>query len=576
VPGKGVQVLSTWYLAQWSESWDENPENADKDKFESLGVFACMSFAIIFFMFCQTMIFLVVSLKVSRRSHDAALWAVLRSPMSFVDKTPTGHVLSRFSADLQKVDMQLRNGAQQFLNLTFDGFSSLAVSSSFAPIVLLFTPILLLAIRMNRFFRTTMRELSRLQQRSKGPLFQGLEEAFEGMSSIRAYQRQQHFMSLFQEQAEKHIRMILCVVCVNRWLAIRLRAIALVPVAVTVLTIVLEHTLDIGFLSFSASTAGIALMFILQFSLAMETILVTFGMVEASLIALERIKGFMDLTVEPALIEAADGGLDKWPSAGMIEFDSVVMRYRQELPLVLHGVSFTIPGGTSVGVVGRSGAGKSSLLQALFRICPLESGTIRIDGNDIAQMGLHTLRRCLSVIPQDPVGFTGTFRFNLDPFEEFSDDVIQGELKKVQLMDIVEEKGGLNNFQLTAGGENLSVGQRQLMCATRAFLRKAPILVLDEATASVDLKTDELIQQMLKETVTDRKMTTLTIAHRVKTILGYNNVLVMDHGLVAEFGPTQKLAADPSSTFYTFLNKGSAPPSSMEVQQGLEEKLEFI
>jgi ABC-type multidrug transport system fused ATPase/permease subunit len=277
---------------------------------------------------------------------------------------------------------------------------------------------------------------------------------------------------------------------------------------------------------------------------------------ELGLVSLERISGYAQLTAEPELHAEADAELSNWPTGGQIEFQDVTMRYRDDLPTVLNGISFTIPAGTSLGVVGRTGAGKSSLLQALFRMCPLEGGSITIDGIDIWSIGLHTLRQCLAIIPQDPVGFTGTLRFNLDPFKDHTDEHILKQLAKVQLREFVESKQEGLGYHLTSGGENLSVGQRQLVCAARAFLRGCRILILDEATANVDFKTDELIQEVLRNEVTTNQLTTLTIAHRINTILGADNVLVMDKGTKGEFGPPRLLAEDPNSMFYSFVHAG--------------------
>jgi len=285
-----------------------------------------------------------------------------------------------------------------------------------------------------------------------------------------------------------------------------------------------------------------------------EGLLQSLTQTELCLVALERVSGYCHLDQEPPLILPVDDQLTGWPSAGEVRFEDVTMRYRRSLPTVLNGISFTVPGGTSLGVVGRTGAGKSSLLQALFRLCPLEGGCIRIDGRDIWKMGLHTLRRRLAIIPQDPLGFTGTMRFNLDPFGEHGDGELLAELEKVQLQEFVTSKEEGLDYYLTAGGENLSVGQRQLVCAARAFLRQSPILILDEATAAVDFQTDNLIQEVLRNEVVTRKLTTVTIAHRINTILGADNVLVMDKGKAAEFGPTQQLASDPTSVFFTFVD----------------------
>jgi ABC-type multidrug transport system fused ATPase/permease subunit len=304
----------------------------------------------------------------------------------------------------------------------------------------------------------------------------------------------------------------------------------------------------------SGATAGLVLRYSLQLVDQMQGLLMSLTGTELGLVALERVSGFAKLKQETALENDFDRNLGAWPTKGQIEFKDVTMRYRDDLPRVLNGISFTIPGGTSVGVVGRTGAGKSSLIQALFRMSPLEGGEICIDGVDIWSLGLHTMRRRLAIIPQDPVGFSGSFRFNLDPFQECSDDALWEQLGRVQLDAFVRSKPEGLDFHLTSGGENLSVGQRQLACVARAFVRGSRILILDEATASVDFQTDELIQEVLRSEVTTNKLTTVTIAHRINTILGSDNVLVMERGVAAEFGPTQHLAKDPKSKFYSFVN----------------------
>lgn len=243
---------------------------------------------------------------------------------------------------------------------------------------------------------------------------------------------------------------------------------------------------------------------------------------------------------------------------GSVRFENVVMRYREGTPLVLKGLSFEIPGGSSLGIVGRTGAGKSSLLQVLFRMSPLESGAVYLDGHDTSKMGLHTLRKSLAIIPQDPVGFTGTVRFNLDPFDQHSDQAIWEELEKVQLKSYFQAQEGQLQFLLAQGGENLSVGQRQLLCCARALIRGTRILVLDEATASVDFTTDALIQKILQKEVKTKHLTTLTIAHRIQTVLGGDRVLVVQEGRAAEFGATEVLRQDPQSMFYTFVQSATA------------------
>lgn len=559
--GKNLaDVGATYFLSTWSNKKDE----AVSDSIKDLCVYASLSVTGVFFLASRVLVFRHVSLKVSRIYHDKAMWAILRVPMSFLETTPTGRIINRFSSDLQKVDMDLRYSAAGFIDQMISMVFALMVSAAYVPFIVLIAPLLFVYNYVQRVFRTTARELQRLLSRSKSPIFAGLDEAITGVSSIRAFQRQKYFIQRNHENVEANARIMMSTMCCNRWLSIRLRAIGTIPVAIITYSLVLQKFMSLSFMTFTGAAAGFVLRFALQLTTGMEGILQSLTGVELCLVALERVSGYSNLLPEDALTKVEDHALDVWPSSGSIEFQDVVMRYRDGLPTVLNGISFKIAGGTSVGVVGRTGAGKSSLLQALFRMCPLDAGTVRIDGVDVSAVGLHTLRRRLAIIPQDPVGFTGSFRFNLDPFYEHSDNDIKAELENVQLLEFVSSQEEGLAYHLTAGGENLSVGQRQLMCAARAFLRKSSILVLDEATASVDFRTDELIQTVLRQAVVTRKLTTLTIAHRINTIMGSDNVMVMDKGRVAEFGPTHDLADDPRSIFYTFAH----PNSSKDEQQG--------
>jgi len=520
-------------------------------------VYALLSLSTVACLCSRMFIFRSTSLKVSRTLHTEALWAVIRSPMSWLDTTPTGRIVNRLSQDMQKADMEMQGSVSNFTDFTMNVCLSALVVSIYVPILLIvLLPVLFLYVRVQRKFRNTARELQRLYSINKSPIYQGLDEAIIGVSTIRAYDAQAHFATQNALKVEKTVRLIYNIMCCNRWLALRLKAIGSMPVGL-VISVLFLQALCPGFsvgAPLTGASIGLVLRYTLQFTNYVEMVLQSMTNTELCLVALERLSSFSSLVPEPELIKSTDAELGWWPCTGEIAFNHVKMRYRPGLPLVLNSISFVIPGGTSVGVVGRTGAGKSSLLQGLFRMCPLESGQICIDGVDIANVGLHTLRRRLAIIPQDPVGFTDTLRFNLDPFTEKSDHELREQLEKVQMLGfVVSQKEGLE-YQLTSGGENLSVGQRQLVCAARAFLRKATVLVLDEATASVDFKTDSLIQKALRDEMQVTKMTTLTIAHRINTILGADNVLVLDRGTAAEFGSPAKLASDPSSIFYTFVH----------------------
>jgi ABC-type multidrug transport system fused ATPase/permease subunit len=530
---------------------------SNADTFYNLGIYALLSFLGLLFFTSRMLIFRYASLLASRELHQKALWCMMRSPMSWLDSTPKGRIVNRFSQDMQKLDMELTGVVSGFIDSGINLCISMFVILLFVPaIIFLLVPLAWIYNKVQKKFRTTAREVQRMASKSRSPIFQGLDEALIGVSSIRSFEQERRFAARNMERVALNLKLNFCIMCCNRWLSLRLRSLGTVPVMLVAIGMVIESRMNLGFgmVALNGATAGIVLRYSLQLVDLMQGLLMNLTSTELNLIALERIRGFTQLSAEPALENDADRALASWPSEGCIEFQNVTMRYRPDLPRVLNGISFTIPGGTSVGVVGRTGAGKSSLIQALFRLCPLDGGKVSIDKMDLSTLGLHAIRRRLAIIPQDPVGFTGTLRFNLDPFSERRDADLWQELSKVQMESFFKDKEEGLGFFLSAGGENLSVGQRQLVCVARAFLRGCRVLILDEATASVDFQTDELLQEVLRNEVVTNKLTTLTIAHRINTILGNDNVMVMDKGKLAEFGPTKKLAADPKSRFYTFVH----------------------
>ncbi|GAB9476735.1 Abc transporter c family member 2 [Globisporangium polare] len=263
--------------------------------------------------------------------------------------------------------------------------------------------------------------------------------------------------------------------------------------------------------------------------------------------SVERLLHFRSIPAEDDGESATPINREIWPSQGSIKFDNLCLKYRPELPLVLRGVNMEIQGGEKVGICGRTGAGKSSLMIALFRICEFESGSVLIDGVDIQSVKLRELRQSLAIIPQDPVLYSGSLRENLDPFGDYADEAIWSVLQQVQLADNLKKWGAGLDFVVSESGDNLSVGQRQLLCIARALLKDSKIVVLDEATANVDSATDSLIQVTIKETFVSK--TVLIIAHRINTILHCDKIAVMDAGQVAEFGSPSELLSQPESIF---------------------------
>ena len=301
-----------------------------------------------------------------------------------------------------------------------------------------------------------------------------------------------------------------------------------------------------------SSEAGLIISYSLTLTEVLNWLVRQAADLENNIVAVERIKEYSEITNEPDWTTVAPPP-SNWPAYGSIQFKQYSMRYREGLDLVLKSVDANIKGGEKIGIVGRTGSGKSSLTVALFRLVESASGSIIIDGIDISKIGLHELRTKLTIIPQDPVLFSGTLRINLDPFQHHSDEDIWNALKLAHLHEFVNSlEAGLQN-EIAEGGENLSIGQRQLICLARALLRKTKVLILDEATAAIDLETDDLIQATIRSEFKD--CTILTIAHRLNTIMDYDRIMVLDNGTLTEFDSPKSLVEDQNSIFHSMVTK---------------------
>ena len=301
-----------------------------------------------------------------------------------------------------------------------------------------------------------------------------------------------------------------------------------------------------------SSEAGLIISYSLTLTEVLNWLVRQAADLESNIVAVERIKEYSEITNEPDRTTLAPPP-SNWPAYGSIQFKQYSMRYREGLGLVLKSVYANIKGGEKIGIVGRTGSGKSSLTVALFRLVEPASGSIIIDGIDISKIGLHELRTKLTIIPQDPVLFSGTLRINLDPFQHHSDEDIWNALKLAHLHEFVNSlEAGLQN-EIAEGGENMSIGQRQLICLARALLRKTKVLILDEATAAIDLETDDLIQATIRSEFKD--CTILTIAHRLNTIMDYDRIMVLDNGSLIEFDSPKTLVEDQNSIFHSMVTK---------------------
>ncbi|XP_048141043.1 ABC transporter C family member 12-like isoform X3 [Rhodamnia argentea] len=406
------------------------------------------------------------------------------------------------------------------------------------------------------FGQTISREVKRLDSITRSPVYAQFGEALNGLSTIRAYKAYDRLATINAQAMDNNIRFTLVNISANIWLNIRLETLGGIMIWLTATFAVMQTGKAENRAGF-ASTVGLLLSYTLSITSLLGGVLRQASNAENSLNAVERVGVYIELPSEAPAIVESNQPPPGWPSSGSIKFEDVVLRYRPELPPVLHGLSFSAAPCEKLGIVGRTGAGKSSMINALFRIVELERGRILIDGCNTSKIGLEDLRKVLSIIPQSPVLFSGTVRFNLDPFNEHNDANLWEALERAHLEDVIKRKSYGLDTEVSEGGENFSVGQRQLLCLARALLRRSKILVLDEATAAVDVSTDSLIQKAIREEF--NYCTMLIIAHRLNTIIDTDQILVLDSGHVAEHDTPENLLSNEASAFSKMIQStGSA------------------
>ncbi|KAK7866066.1 hypothetical protein R5R35_013565 [Gryllus longicercus] len=487
----------------------------------------------------RALAFFAATMRSARALHDSAFAAVVRSPMRFFDTNPAGRILNRFSKDLGSIDELLPKAMleaiQVFLVMVSILVMVIIVNAYFIIVVVVLGFIF---YKLRTLYLATAQDIKRLEGITKSPVYSHVAASLTGLTTIRAARAQERLRDQFDELQDENTACWYLSVATSCAFGFCLDLFSLCFVsAVTFSFLIADDGTQGGWVGLAVSQA-----------------LILTGMVQhgvrlsadaaAQMTSVERVAQFARLEPEPPLeTDPAHKPLPGWPQHGEIQFDHLSLRYSRGDPPVLRDLCFSIEGAHKVGVVGRTGAGKSSLIAALFRLAPLE-GAIRVDRVNTQQLGLHELRRALAIIPQEPVLFSGTLRFNLSPFAEFSDAALWAALDEVELKDAVEAL----DAPVAEGGANFSVGQRQLVCLARAILRDNRILVLDEATANVDPQTDALIQETIRRKFGDR--TVLTIAHRLNTIMDSDKVLVMDAGQAVEYDHPHILLQNKESIFY--------------------------
>ncbi|KAG0282510.1 Multidrug resistance-associated protein 1 [Linnemannia gamsii] len=594
----------------WLQHWSSRSEASQRDGVPLfLGVYAILVLSYMATdISVNLIIFVGAGIRTSRQLHDRLADKVLRLPMSFFDTTPVGRIVNRFSTDMDNLDSELPNNVTDVYYFLTIVLGTVIVISFNLPIFLALVPFLLFFyFWVQVYYMRTSRALKRIHMISKSPLYQHFAETLAGVSTIRAMRCHPRFSADNAKKSDKSANAYWAYITANRWLSVRLEFLGAVVVLATAFLCVWKMD------QLGPGGAGLALSYSLSVTFHITYLVTSLSNLQNQLVSVDRILEYCEKKPE-APLTIAEMKLEKLPVArdfrsglteggdgdgqwkeGSIVFKNYSTRYREGMELVIKNLSVRVEGGEKVGIVGRTGAGKSSLTLALFRLVEaanshfakasyntpdcdvaaaatvakvpqtgesknptaevLESveveddgGSIEIDGIDISTIGLHDLRQRIAIIPQDPTLFAGTVRENLDPFDEQTDADLWTALERAHLKTHIASLSGGLSYEVSQGGENFSVGQRSLICLARALLRKTKILILDEATAAVDMETDDLIQKTIREEFADR--TILTIAHRIKTVMDSDKILVLDHGRVKEFAAPKELLKMKESLFY--------------------------
>jgi ABC-type multidrug transport system fused ATPase/permease subunit len=525
---QGANIVTSLWLSYWT---------SDKFGFSTgtyIGVYAGLGVMQAILMFTFSVLLSILGTNASKVMLRDAVTRVLRAPMSFFDTTPLGRITNRFSRDVDVMDNNLTDAIRMyFFTLGMVSAVFILIIAYFHYFAIALVPLYIFFIGAASYYRSSAREVKRYESVLRSSMFAKFSEGLSGVASIRAYGLRDRFIHELRNSINEMNAAYYLTFSNQRWLSLRLDLIGNALVFTVGILVVTSR------FSVPPSIGGLVLSYILSIVQMLQFAIRQLAEVENGMNAVERLRYYGNGLDEEAPLHTVDVR-SSWPEKGEIVFDNVEMRYRENLPLVLKGLSMHIAGGERIGVVGRTGAGKSSIMSTLFRLIEISSGSIFIDGVNISTIGLGDLRKRLAIIPQDPTLFQGTVRSNLDPFNEHTDLALWSALRQADLIPAnvsMEDRGDSSRIHLDSTvedeGLNFSLGQRQLMALARALVRGSQIIICDEATSSVDMETDDKIQRTMATAF--RGKTLLCIAHRLRTIVGYDRICVMDAGQITEF-----------------------------------------
>ncbi|KAG6783339.1 hypothetical protein POTOM_012785 [Populus tomentosa] len=535
-----LQIGSTYWMA-WATPVSEDVKPVVSGS-RLLIVYVSLVIGSSFGILVRAMLLVTAGYKTATLLFNKLHLCIFRAPMSFFDATPSGRIINRASTDQSAIEMEIPYIVGELAIQAITLLGIIAVMSQVAwQVFMVSIPVIAACVWYQQYYIPAARELSRLIGVCNAPVIQNFTETISGATTIRSFDQESRFQEINMKLTDAYSRPKFHNSAAMQWLCFRMDMFSSITFAFCLFLLVSFPE------RINPAIAGLAVTYALGLHMAQFVLIWCFCNCENKLISVERILQYISIPAEPPLVIEANRPDHSWPSQGEVDIDNLQVRYAPHMPLVLRGLSCTFPGGKKTGIVGRTGSGKSTLIQALFRTVEPAAGQIMIDSIDISLIGLHDLRSRLSIIPQDPTMFEGTVRSNLDPLEEYTDEQIWEVLDKCQLGDEVRKKERKLDSTVIENGENWSMGQRQLVCLGRVLLKKSKVLVLDEATASVDTATDNLIQQTLRQHFSD--CTVITIAHRITSVLDSDMVLLLSHGLIEEYDSPTRLLENKSSSF---------------------------
>ncbi|KAM7272165.1 hypothetical protein ACFE04_026828 [Oxalis oulophora] len=530
------KIWQSFYLAA-------NVDNPSVSTLKLIMLYSIIGMVSTFALAFRSLVTVCLGLQASESLFLQLLNSLFRAPMSFYDSTPLGRILSRVSSDLNIVDLDIPFSLLFALCVTINGFSNLVVVAVVTWQVLFVSlPVIYMTIHLQRYYFATAKELMRINGTTKSLIANHLSESMAGAMTIRAFDEEERFFVKNLDLIDINASPFFHSFSANEWLILRLEILSAIVLASSAMCMVL---LPPG--TFSSGFIGMALTYGLSLNVSVVGSILFQCSISNSIISVERLNQYMYIPSEAPEIIKNNRPLSNWPVVGQVDICNLQVRYRPDTPLVIRGINCTIQGGHKVGIVGRTGSGKSTLISALLRLVEPAGGSIIVDGVNITKIGLHDLRSRFGIIPQDPTLFNGTVRYNLDPLSQHTDQEIWEVLGKCQLREVVQGKEqGLDSI-VADDGSNWSMGQRQLFCLGRVLLKKSRILVLDEATASIDNVTDMLLQKTIKTEFADS--TVILVAHRIPTVMDCDMILAIADGKVVEYDEPMKLIKREGSLF---------------------------